>query len=269
MKILRFVSVAFVASLIVVNLASCTKEGDPQYNLVKNEKKLLKLDIEEPYYRYSYQFSYDNEGRLYESTHTYYDGHEENIINCTYSWKNNEITEQHGHGWPYELSNGLIRKYGYETGVKYDNDQYLSETKTTESGSNYYSIVWGSNDGRLSRSGRYYKKDKNSAMLEYLLNFYYTGEEATICNGFNPLVSLFAGFYNEYVCIAHPELVGVRTNFLPNTFAETYYSIDGNGRPIEDRQRGNFSYKFDSDRYIIECIMSYGDWEKKYTMTWE
>ena len=267
MKTLRFVSVVLVATLLGVNFTSCTKEGDPQYNLVKNEKKLIKLDIEDSYSKYSYHFSYDSEGRLYESTYT--DGSEENIANCTYTWKNNEITEQHGYGYPYQLSNGLIRKYNYATEVKYNNDQHLSGTETTEPGTCYYSIVWGSNDGRLSRSGRYYIIDKNSARIEYNLNFYYTGEEETICNGFNPLVSLFAGFYDEYVCVAHPELVGARTNCLPNTFAETYYSLDENDRPVDYTQRGNFSYKFDSDRYIIECTMSYGEWETKYTMTWE
>ena len=71
MRTLRFVSVALVATLLGVNFTSCTKEGDPQYNLVKNEKKLVKLEIEDGNNKHVYHFSYDNEGRLHESTNAY------------------------------------------------------------------------------------------------------------------------------------------------------------------------------------------------------
>ena len=269
MKTSRLFGMTMIAILMGASLASCTKEGDetPQYNLVKNEKKVINLEYEDFFNKSVYHMTYDNEGRLHEST--CYLGSEENILNRTYIWKNSEITGN-GYGWPYKLNNGLIRKYGYSTQVTYDKDQHLSKTESTDRCTYYYSLLCGSNDGRLTRSGMYYKKDENSARLELLLNLYYTEENVTTCNGFNPVAAIFAGFYEEDICIAHPELVGVRTNILPNAFAETYYSFDDNGHSISDTVRGSFIYQFDNDGYIIECIMRYEeDGDKKFTITWE
>ena len=268
MKTLKFIGLAIAVILLGVNFTSCSKEEEPKYNLITGEKKLTKICRADSNSSEVRTFTYDNEGKLLEAT---YNG--EYTAKYTYIWKNNEINKQYGLSYIYTLSNGLVRNYDNYMDFSYDSEQQLSKIEPMQSYCDYYSIVWNSSDGTLSRVGRYYK-EQNSARLEDLLKFFYNREDLTTCKGYNPIVPIWAGLYDDDICATHPELVGARTNILPTTFEREYYFFDNDGRRCSETKQGTFSYKYDNDGYIIECIMSekiYDDYfsETKYTMTWE
>ena len=256
MKTLKAFGMAAIAVLMGVGFASCTKEGNPQYNLVKNEKKLVQLEIEDSNNKDVYHFSYDNEGRLHESTNAY--------INITYRWSNSEITpSQHE---TYVLENGLIRHWrGHE--ITYNNDGRPTRDYWDYDEYDIYAYYndfnWSGN--KLTNIG-YYQKEGNASYAQNSLRLIYN--EGITCKGYNPIVPILMSVPDDHLCVAHPELMGARTNQLPNTFEISIYNRY-NPNYI-DRTQGNFSYKFDDDGYVTECIMNDpSSGETKYTMVWE
>lgn len=261
MKTLKFIGLAIAVILLGVNFTSCSKEDDPKYNLITGEKKLVKLEIEDGNNKHVYHFSYDNEGRLQESTNAYNIGEETNI---TYQWSNSEITpSQH---YTYVFDGGLIRHWwGHE--ITYNNDRRSTRDYWDYDEYDIYAYYndfnWSGN--KLTNIG-FYQKEGNTSYAQNSLRLIYN--EGITCKGYNPIVPILMSVPDDYLCVAHPELMGARTNQLPNTFDLSIYNR--NSPNYADRTQGGFSYKFDNDGYVTECIMSDPSSEEtKYTMVWE
>ncbi len=56
-------------------------------------------------------------------------------------------------------------------------------------------------------------------------------------------------FDDWFPAMAHPELIGMRTNYLPSASSIEYY--DG------ERASCYYTYKFDEDGYLKECIVKH------------
>ena len=264
MKTLRFIGMALFAVLMCVNLASCSKEELPQYELITNGKKITKIEISDPYTELSiWNFKYDKAGKLIEITCN--DGHNTNKYN--YTWSKNAINT-------YILSDGLISKNDYRE-VSYSNQTGRPcDIKSPSSYAYNYNFVWDSNTGGLSRRGIYYKEGNLSNITE-LFTFGYSNDVMT-CANYNPIIPILLsdGFDGDFLCVAHPELVNARTTVLPNKFTLENFWLDDNGRFDSEKIRGTCNYKFDSDGYITECTMNensnnYYAYKAKYTIAWE
>ena len=263
---------AAIAVLMGVGFASCSKEGDPQYELVTGEKKIARLEINSSDFGYSlWDFKYDNAGKLLEATYNY---EEEETRKFDYVWNNNAISSNE----TYLLNDGLIRNYNDSYEVSYYNGR-PDEVKFLSSYGFDYTFNW-SDDGRLSSRGIYYKMKNGEGSQSYaqeFFNFIYDIHMTTIkTKGFNPIVSymLSSPYDGDPLCFAHPELIGGRTDILPTHFSKTEYWLDQNNRVASETIYGTCSYKFDNDGYVTECRMceDNGDWfafEETYTIVWE
>lgn len=269
MKTLKFIGLAIAVILLGVNFTSCSKEEEPKYNLITGEKKLTKIGKTDSDGSEIRTFTYDSEERLFEVSYA----DDDDTYSQSYVWKNNEIETTNG-GWPYILSNGVISRYNDLWELKYDNEQRLSEIESSDIYHDKYIIDWNSNGGLFNIASYSSNDISNPAnkVRQNSMRFFYNQEDRISCKGFNPIAPFFidCGFCAEDLWIAHPELVGARTNMLPNTFERISTYWDNDGRVQFYTEQGNFSYKFDDDGYIVECIVidpSFG--EIKYTMVWE
>ena len=270
MKPLEIIRIAAIFACVI--FISCSKDESLQYELVTGEKKVTKLEINNSELGYSvWNFNYDNEGKLLEVT---YNSNTE-MRKYDYVWKNSAINSSYQ---TYSLSDGLIRNFANYRDVRYDEER-PQEIKYLSSYGDDYSFNWYSNGGLQSRA-IYYKMQNEGGSQGYiteLFKFIYDGDVITAkTSGFNPVVSymLSWGFDGDPLCIAHPELVGGRTNVLPTHFSRTCYWFDINNRHVSETIYGACSYMFDKDGYVTEFIIREDDggeyaFEEKYTIVWE
>lgn len=270
MKTLKFIGIAIVAFLIGVNFTSCSKEGEPQYNLITGEKKIIKLEINDSYDYSVWNFSYDNAGKLQEVIYN----HEEDTRKYDYVWNNKVIKSSYEYD-EILIKDGLICKFDNYYAVTY-HDGRPDEIKYLSSYGTDYTFSWSS-DGGLQSRGTYYKMESGGGSQGYiteLFSFIYDSDMATIkTKGFNPVIPYFL-FDGNPLCFAHPELVGGRTDILPTHFSKTNYWFDQNDRHVSETIHGTCSCKFDNDGYVTECYMCEDNsdeysYQTKYTITWE
>lgn len=268
MKTSKVSRIAAMAVLMVVGLTSCTKET-PQYELVADGKKIVKLEISSSYFGYSiYKFNYDNDGKLIEVICNDDEGTQ--IIN--YIWNNDAIQSSLG---VYRLKDGLIRNWADYRDVTYSSRTgQVYEIKSSSSYSYNYTFIWDSNSGGLSRRDAHYKQGNRSTIHESFSLGY--DESSEVCNNFNPIfpILLSSGFDGDLLCVAHPELVAARSIVIPQSFTLEDFWQDENGRLDSEKIRGTCGYKLDSDGYLIECTMNennsnYDAYKAKYTITWK
>ena len=257
MKTFKLVGMTWMAILMCVNFTSCT-EDEPQYELIHEGKKIVKVEIEDPYTSTVSQFKYNKKGQLTEIVR---EGEYDNVT-FNYAWGSNKIG-------PYHLKDGLISN-DYNTEVTYNSNKRPIEVGGNSDYSSYTSYTWGAD--RLLRMSPYHWK-QNGAQVLYMLHFEY-GEPLT-CNGYNPIIHILLSreLFDDYLCVAHPELMNARTTILPHSFKKDDYYTNDSGRLDYDTYKGYILYRFDDDGYIVECIMRentlYDVLETKYIITWE
>ncbi len=276
MKTFRLISAALLAVLMCANFASCSKDDDGantdgggndeggNQEVTVSEKKLVKMvgtlsyDSDTYTYNYNYTFSYDNEGRLSSAIDTDDDGDKDSY---KFIWGDDAVVVkcEHtgGYGsdytdtYTYTLKDGLVQSYvddDNDTGTySYNSSNSLIKAEFTSKG---YTInaVW--NKDKLV-SVRHSYANYGSGTPSIL-----TYGETTCKKGYFPLISDIIG-WEDMLFIAHPEIAGMRTNQLPNTYSP------------EDEEF-SLTYEYDKEGYISKIKMKNEDGDSEtYTLTWK
>ena len=249
------VGLALVAIALGVSLTSCSKD-DPtkeESGTVVNEKKLTKIDFSDGHTSYGYiSFTYDDKGRLtkaeqindsdYSFTETMIWGDDAVKINTSEKYNGEEFNNS----YTIPLVNGLVQSYSQYTPI-YNQSNKLIEwgkerAKTT--------IIWDG-DKLVSGSQNYYDH-----VYDYTLTY-----EKSCNKGYFPLLGdLIEVGHGNYLFLAHPELLGLRTTQLPKTMSYTYDNKDSNV--------DSFSYELDKEGYISKMTTTYSD-VGSWILTWE
>lgn len=264
MKTFRLIGAALLAVLMCANFASCSKddaantdgggndEGGNQQVTV-NEKKLVKMVSNEE----TYTFSYDNEGRLSSAIDTYDDGDYGYKYSYKFIWGDDAVVVKYEkesgdytNTYTYTLKDGLVQSYVDDDNDKgtysYNNSNRLIKAEFT---SKDWTInaVWDK-DKLVSVK----TSDKYGSYPSSILTY---GE--TCKKGYFPLISNIIEL-EEVLFMAHPEIVGIRTNQLPNTYL------------YEDDEEISMTYEYDKEGYISKIKMKNEDGESEtYTLTWK
>ena len=260
MKTFRLVSAALLAVLMCANFASCSKDDDGantdgggndeggNQEVTVSEKKLVKMVSNEE----TYTFSYDNEGRLSSATDTDDDGDKYSykfiwgddavVVKYEYTGEYNSYTSTE----TYTLKNGLVQSYVDEYDDKgtysYNSSNRLIKAEFTDHLGYTVNAVWDK-DKLVSVN----INDTYVAILTY-------GE--TCKKGYFPLISNIIEL-GDVLFMAHPEIAGMRTNQLPNTYSP------------EDEEF-SLTYEYDKEGYISKIKMKNEDGDSEtYTLTWK
>ena len=274
MKTFRLVSAALLAVLMCANFASCSKDDDGantdgggndeggNQEVTVSEKKLVKmvgtLSYDSDTYTYNYTFSYDDESRLSSATYNDSYGDIENskliwgddavVVKCEHTVGNGpDYTET----YTYTLKDGLVQSYvddDNDTGTySYNSSNSLIKAEFTRKG---YTInaVW--NKDKLV-SVRHSYANYGSGTPSIL-----TYGETTCKKGYFPLISDIIG-WEDVLFMAHPEIAGMRTNQLPNTYSP-------------GDEEFSLTYEYDKEGYISKIKMKNEDGDSEtYTLTWK
>ena len=270
MKTFRLVSAALLAVLMCANFASCSKDDDANIDtggedVVVGEKKLVKMDGTLSYdsdtYTYNYTFSYDNEGRLSSAIETYsYDngnGKSESKYSYKLIWGDDAVVVKYEkesgdytNTYTYTLKDGLVQNYITDSNngtYYYNSSNSLIKAEFTGKG---YTInaVWNK-DKLVSVRHSYANYGSGTpSILTY-------GESCK--KGYFPLISDIIGC-EDVLFMAHPEIAGMRTNQLPNTYS------------YADDEEFSLTYEYDKEGYISKIKMKNEDGESEtYTLTWK
>lgn len=241
MKQFRLLGMALLALIMPVGFVACSSsDDDSNGGSGSKSKKLVQIASNVEGKENVYVFSYGSNGKL----KSYNDGDE----TYTFNWSNDivTITDTDGKTETCYLLNNLIRNSTvYKTKFTYYDNNKLKEVRAQMSDySNYYtiSLKW---DG-----------DK-------ICGYSYSGKT---CKGFNPVIFDSDIFYGNEWLIACPELIGAKSNQLPDSFK---YSND---------EEAKITYTFDSEGYVTEFTFQlykngvpstsqYDTW--KYKLTWK
>lgn len=246
MKELKIAGIALAAILMVLNTTSCNKEGNG--GNINNEKKIVKMsetwDNGTPH---TFKLQYDENGRLNKVTEV--DKNGGIVANMdSFIWGDDIINCTDGEGYTITLENGLMQ----------------------------YSDAWGGATFTYNKSNRMTKMEMPQA--GGITNATWDGDKLTLVTGdydvyhaityqdsckkgYCPITGLLINdgtpFY--FLFIAHPELIGIRTNKLPATI-----SLDNENSDIS-----TYSYEFDSDGYVTKVTELNSDYTLTYDLTWE
>ena len=261
MKTFRLISAALLAVLMCANFASCSKDDDAattdgggndeggNQEVTVSEKKLVKMVSNEE----TYTFSYDDEGRLNSATYNDSDG---DIENSKFIWGDDAVVVKYEdedgdtHTETYTLKNGLVQSWsaadyhnGYHTEgtYYYNSSNRLIKAAFTHHLGYTVNAVWDK-DKLVSVD----TNDTYEAILTY-------GE--TCKKGYFPLISDVIGL-GDVLFMAHPEMAGMRTNQLPNTYSP-------------DDEEISMTYEYDKEGYISKIKMKDNDGTDTYTLTWK
>ena len=263
MKTFRLVSAALLAVLMCANFASCSKDDDGantdgggndeggNQEVIVSEKKLVKMVSNE----YTYTFSYDNEGRLSSATDTYDDGDYGYKYSYKFIWGDDAVVVKYEkesgdytNTYTYTLKDGLVQDcisgsyndtYSYNSSNRLIKAEFDREDWTINA-------VWDK-DKLVSVRYALEGSPRYSSILTY-------GE--TCKKGYFPLISNIIEL-EEVLFIAHPEIVGIRTNQLPNTYSP-------------DDEEISMTYEYDKEGYISKIKMKNEDGKSEtYTLTWK
>lgn len=269
MKTFRLIGMALLA--LCVNFTSCSDDEEPAKNddgVITNQKQLVELRMTgEDGESVITEYSYDSNGKLLSSSHKeLYDNREHTI-----TWGKNRIIESGDISTiTYTLEDGLIVYASDSDGGDLDNtDFFYNENKQlVKFQSNiddylfYDNISYTWQDKKLTKITSLDQNDKDKDVYE----FFYSGKT---CKGYLPIMVWNVDDLRPLL-EAHPELVGMRCNQLPDKI----YSQSENYEETE-----LYSYTFDKDGYVESCteISTYKRLDNNetrtettiYTFTWE
>ena len=261
MKTFRLVSAALLAVLMCANFASCSKDDDAtntdvggndeggNQEVTVSEKKLVKMVSNEE----TYTFSYDGEGRLSSATYNDSDG---DIENSKFIWGDDAVVVKYEyedgdtHTETYTLKNGLVQSWSAD----YHNGHHTEGTYYYNSSNRLIKAAFTHHLGYTVNA--VWDKDKlvsvdTNDTYEAILTY---GE--TCKKGYFPLISDVIGL-GDVLFMAHPEIAGMRTNQLPNTYSP-------------DDEEISMTYEYDKEGYISKIKLKDNDGNTDtYTLTWK
>ena len=256
MKTFRLISAALLAVLMCANFASCSKDDDADTggdDVVVGEKKLVKMVSNEE----TYTFSYDDEGRLSSAIETVnYDDGTTRKYSYKFIWGDDAVVVKYEkesgdytNTYTYTLKDGLVQDcisgsyndtYSYNSSNRLIKAEFDREDWTINA-------VWDK-DKLVSVRYALEGSPRYSSILTY-------GE--TCKKGYFPLISDIIGC-EDVLFMAHPEIAGMRTNQLPNTYS------------YADDEEFSLTYEYDKEGYISKIKMKNEDGESEtYTLTWK
>lgn len=267
MKTFRLIGAALLAVLMCANFASCSKDDDAKntdvggndeggnQEVTVNEKKLVKMAINDE----TYTFSYDDEGRLCSATEIDIYGNTTDKYEYQFIWGDDAVVVKYertgGYGSDYTetytltLKNGLVRssEYGNAT-IYYNSSNRFIRSEEVTDGINI-DAIWDKD--KFVSVERYFRND---SFTEYEASLTY-GE--TCKKGYFPLIPEMIDFDCNILFMAHPEIAGMRTNQLPNTYSP-------------DDEEFSLTYEYDKEGYISKIKMKNEDGDSEtYTLTWK
>ena len=268
MKTVRLIGMAFLAIVMCVNLTACSNDDDPTQNddgIITNQKKLMQIKMVDSGESIITEYTYDSNGRLVSAMHTeQYDG-KEYTSTYTITWGANKIIEsRNGKATTYTFEDGLITHTSGKDGGDLDNTDFTYNghnqlVKLQYNENEYISYTWQSEKLTKMTWHEQYNDDSDEELS-------YSGKT---CKGYLPIMVWCVDDLHPLL-EAHPELVGMRCNQLPDQISEkndSYESID------------KCTYTFDKDGYIESCTveLTYKHLDINetrtettiYTFTWE
>lgn len=263
MRIFKLIGMALLAVVMSVNFTSCSDDDEPVKNddgVITNQKQLVKLKMtDEDGESVITEYSYDSKGKLLSA----------NRIESNYSreynitWGANKIIEsRNGEAITYTLENGLITHTSDSDGGDLDNTDFTYNAnnqliKLQYDEEDYLSYTW---------QGEKLTKMAWSFSDEDIHELSYSGKT---CKGYLPIMVWNVDDLRPLL-EAHPELVGMRCNQLPDKI----YSKDEYNEETE-----LYTYTFDKDGYVESCteVSTYKRLDNNetrtettiYTFTWE
>lgn len=256
MKTFRLIGVALLAVVMSVNFTSCSDDDEPSKNddgVITNQKQLVELRMtDEDGESVITEYSYDSNGKLVSATNTeQYDG-STHTSTYTVTWGANKIIEsRNGEAITYTLENGLITHTSDSDGGDLDNADFtynankqliklinLHEISDDYSYTITQSYTWqGEKLTKLILTDTENNSQYNDENINELS---YSGKT---CKGYLPIMVWTVDDLHPLL-EAHPELVGMRCNQLPDKI----YSKD------EDfESTSKYTYTFDKDGYVESC----------------
>lgn len=272
MKTLRFVGSAILAVLLSVNLTSCGSDDDDSNGGgngtgITKGKKIVKIVEESENGSYKYKdvqtFEYDSEGRLskYISIleEKFNPTTSRDTITKDFYWADGAIKvvrndEHYKETSTLVLVNGLVQSCEGS-----GNNSYTFQDAFTYNEKNQF--VWGEHTSGYSYSQSTTAKwdgDKlvsmsNNGQDEVTRTLAY----GTSCSkGYFPFVVTMMEFCNDALYVAHPEIVGMRTNQLPSsiTLKSRYETVTS-----------EVAYEFDNEGYLSKVVAD----DCTYTINWQ
>ena len=267
MKRFGMIGMALVAVLMCVNFAGCSKEevsanqgnedvGGGEEVVVTKEKKLVKMVGSLGSDSETYEFSYDDKGRVtkasvekrygvnhYKETEHYVWGDDAIMVR-------KESNNNYDSSYSYTLTNGLVQH------CPENDENYLYNSSNRLIGIEYKNTVY-KNDIIWEKDKLVSSKYTNTAHNTYEFCVFTYGK--TCKKGYSPFVP--ERVTGSLLPMAHPEILGMRTNQLPIT----YTTGDNKGGSLE-----NITYEFDNEGYIskMKFELEGGD-VSAYTLTWK
>lgn len=239
MKTIRKIGMALFAVLMSVNFASCSKDEDDPMNQSNNEKKLVRVMeyYDDKSLACIYEFLYNKQEKVIETNYTSRDCYSDPWETKTtkFIWNSNKsITViEDGVEGNVQLSNGRINELGAYS-FSYNKDGKIN--KFEEKGDYFNStIAYTWQDGKLSLF------DYQSGSFGYSNSIRYSNNQ---CKGFFPLFGKVVRLELHCLFIAHPELVGAKTNYLPSKISSDDIS-----------HTYTFNYELDSEGYMNRCTL--------------
>ncbi len=263
MKTFRLIGMALLAILGSMNFIACSSDDDEELiknddGIIINQKRLIQTKIVGDGESDISEYTYDNNGKLLSATETYlYSSGRKDIRTYTITWGANKIIENSDgrdrSSFACTFKNGLITHTSRSEGINlrntafiYNSNKQLIKLDSGEHG--YTSYTW--HGEKLAKRTSIYKHNSND---EVIYEFSYSGKT---CKGYFPIMV----WYVNDLCplmIAHPELVGMRCNQLPDQicYKEKYYE-----------EIAKYTYTFDNDGYIESCTEE--SFYKNFNETW-
>lgn len=271
MKTLRIFGMVLFAVLMCANFVACGggDENDPTINesptinngentttnngegtIIKTKKLIKILDDNEPLYT----FSYENKEKI--SSFKYQESDYENVT--IYNWNENSITAVDDKSERiYNLENDLITTF-VEIYPGEEDDEwecfYNSSKQITKITEGEYTFTFNWEGDKLIEFIEEYSSSK------YISTYKYSGKTT---KGWTPIKSsdrVWNLFENNEIIYAHPELIGLNINQLPDEVEIIDY--DGSKENIY------FTYAFDNEGYVTERTLIVKRNNESYTYTY-
>ena len=265
MKTFRLIGMALLAVVMSINFTSCSDDDEePIKNddgVITNQKRLMEIKKTNAEGSLEiYTFSYDSKGRLTSVTDSW-NGKE---YTTRFTWGNNTIMGDGDSGESTYFLNNNNLVSSFNTIIQRINNSnpentYNSSNQLINTSISRCTATYTWNNDRITKC---FVEDKFS--YNQYWEYTYSGKT---CKGYFPLYT-YNLFGDDYIFFAHPELIGMRTNQLPEQilikgtdkgeYDDDYYQETCKSEyTYEDKFE--FDYTLNKDGYLESCTIIHTD----------